>query len=278
MRVSRSSQGGKGPRVTADVPSEPGHGMGLVRRGPDPIRRLAAAHPDAAVEADDPAVVAALRGDLGARARIVPQAFDDDIASAIEELHEPVVDLPSGARLSFHPTPALTAIDVDTAAATGRDTAKLNRALIPDLARQIRLRALAGAILVDFAGMAIKRRGGLAPDLVRALRDDPEGPRLIGFTGLGLAEILRPRVRPPLHELLTGPRAAGLAALRAMARAVAADPARRPDLRAHPAVIAALRDDPGALTELAARIGRAAALRADPAMAWCAWTIEDPHG
>jgi hypothetical protein len=110
------------------------------------------------------------------------------------------------------------------------------------------------------------------------LRDDPEGPRLIGFTGLGLAEILRPRVRPPLHELLTGPRAAGLAALRAMARAVAADPARRPDLRAHPAVIAALRDDPGALTELAARIGRAAALRADPAMAWCAWTIEDPHG
>ena len=102
----------------------------------------------------------------------------------------------------------------------------VNRALLPALARQIRLRNLSGAILVDLAGLPARRRAALGPALAEALAEDPLRPRLLGFTALGLAEIVRPRVHPPLHELLAGPHAAGLAALRAVAAAVAAAPGR----------------------------------------------------
>ena len=78
----------------------------------------------------------------------------------------------------------------------------MNRALLPALARQIRLRNLSGAILVDLAGLPARRRAALGPALAEALADDPARPRLLGFTALGLAEIVRPRVHPPLHELL----------------------------------------------------------------------------
>ncbi len=89
----------------------------------------------------------------------------------------------------------------------------------------------------------------------------------MGFTGLGLAEILRPRVQPPLHEVLAGPHAAGLAGLRAAAREVAARPGWVPRLRASPAVVAALVADAGALAAFARAAGRAVVLEADPALA-----------
>jgi Ribonuclease G/E len=150
----------------------------------------------------------------------------------------------------------------------------VNRAAIPALARQIRLRNLSGAILVDFAGMPARRRGALGPALAAALADDPLHPRLLGFTALGLAEIVRPRVHPPLHELLTGPHAAGLAALRAIAAEYAAAPHRWPTLRASAAVVAALQADGEALADLARRAGRPLVLRADPALHAAEWIIE----
>jgi Ribonuclease G/E len=149
-----------------------------------------------------------------------------------------------------------------------------NRAVVPELARQIRLRNLSGAILVDFAGLPARRRSALGPALAEALEADPVRPRLVGFTGLGLAEIVRPRVHPPLHELLAGPHAAGLAALRRVAAEVVVYPHRPPVLRASPAVVAALQDDAAALADLAHRAGRALILRADPALPVAGWMIE----
>jgi Ribonuclease G/E len=106
------------------------------------------------------------------------------------------------------PNPALTAIDIDGAAGSAAAAPKvhaqrmLNTALIPELARQIVLRNLSGAILIDFAGMRNRARAGLLPPLGQALAADPLQPRLLGLTGLGFAEISRPRIRPPLHEQL----------------------------------------------------------------------------
>ena len=63
--------------------------------------------------------------------------------------------------MHIQPTSALIAIDIDaggrTAARTSKTTAQrhANRAIIPELTRQIRLRNLSGAILVDFAGMYV---------------------------------------------------------------------------------------------------------------------------
>jgi Ribonuclease G/E len=153
----------------------------------------------------------------------------------------------------------------------------INRAAMAGLARQIRLRNLSGAILIDFAGLPARRRAALGPALADTLAGDPLRPRLLGFTALGLAEIVRPRVRPPLHELLAGPHAAGLAALRHIAAEHAATPHRLPVLRAAPAVVATLQADAEALSDFARRTGRALILHADPALRGAEWVTEEIH-
>jgi Ribonuclease G/E len=282
VRITRSAQGGKGPRLSArDLPPAPE--AGLLRRGPDPLAELAARYPAAPVMVDDHALLAALRPTLGDRARYAPAVFTDAQAAALDALEHPDLTLPNGARLSIHPTPALVAIDVDAGRTTAervgkaRQQAGLNAAVIPALAAQLRLRNLSGAIVVDFAGLSVRRRAMLGPALETALAADPLHPRFLGFTALGLAEILRPRIRPPLHELLAGPHAAGLAALRALVSGTDPDPRRRPVLRASPAVVAALQADPVALPDLVRRLGREPVLRADPSLPPDGWTMDPAH-
>lgn len=176
------------------------------------------------------------------------------------------------------------AIDVDGGSAlTGPGTAGrrhlgINLSVLPEVARQIRLRDLSGAIFVDLAGMKVKQRPALGAAFAAALADDPLRPRFHGFTVLGLAEISRPRVRAPLHEMLATPLAAGLAALRSIARASRADPGRRLTLRAAPGVIAALETDPVALPELARIVGQGLTARSDPSMPVDGWRIEAVNG
>ena len=117
----------------------------------------------------------------------------------------------------------------------------------------------------------------LAPEFARALQDDPLAPRFLGFSALGLAEILRPRVHPPLHELLSGPHAAGLRALRRIAAEAAARPAAGFALRAAPDVVAALQADAEALADLARRTGRPLMLRSDPALPPGSCAPEETH-
>ena len=279
VRITRAAQGGKGPRLSAKLPQSPGS-PGLVARGPGAVEECAARYPDLPVFADDPAVVALLRPRLGDRITAARDLMDGALAELIEALASTDVTLPSGMRASFHPTPALVAIDLDTAGATpGRQPkapAQLaaNRAALPELARQIRLRNLSGAILLDLAGLSPKRRRELGPDIIAALAADPLRPRLIGFTGLGLAEILRPRIHPPLHELLAGPHAAGLAALREIAREAEAAPHLAFRLRAAPDVVDALGRDLVAGADLARRTGRPLIPVPDPKLPSCGWRIE----
>jgi Ribonuclease G/E len=285
VRVTRAAQGGKGPRLTARLSKAERSLVGagppaLLRRGLDPVLRFAAAYPEAPVVVEDPGLAAELRPALGLLRVEIGEAFDDDIEAAIEALAEPVAILPGGARLSVYPTPALTALDLDLGAATADPRPKefaqrlANMELCDEIARQIVLRNLSGAILLDFGGMPAKQRRTLARPLETALAFDPLEPRLLGFTALGLAEIVRPRVHPPLAELLAGPHAAGLAALRRAAREVAARPQQALSLRAAPAVVTALRADPVALPDFARRAGRALVLREDRALAPLGWTLD----
>ncbi len=263
VRITRAAQGGKGPRLSARLSDREqalvGHGPpALLHRGPDALARLAARHQ---------------------AAPITHGAFPDDVQDAVATLEGPRVTLPGAAAL-IYPTPALTAIDVDLAPvgrtpqqAAPRDA---NRALLPALARQIRLRNLGGPNLVDLAGMALRRRAGLAPDFAAALAADPLAPRFLGFSALGLAEILRPRIHPPLHEMLTGPHAAGLAALRALARSLAHTPWHPPVLHVTPPIAAALLADPVALDESAVLAGQRLRLITHPALPAPGWSLEDP--
>ena len=288
VRITRAAQGGKGPRLTAKLAAGELAGPGpiaLLHRGPGAVARLAMLHPAAPIELDDAALHAILRPDLGDRLIRVARAFDDSLESALESLITPSAALPGGANMTVHPTPALTAIDMDLSAASAgrggkaRTHDQANRAALPALARQIRLRNLSGAIVIDLAGLSAKRRAALGPAFAEALAGDPLAPRFLGFSGLGLAEILRPRVHPPLHELLAGPHAAGLAALRHAAGQAASRPHARLALYAAPAVIAALQADPLALPAFTAGAGHAITLRAVTAPPPAHWRIEDAsHG
>ncbi|WP_428484615.1 ribonuclease E/G [Rhodopila sp.] len=289
VRVTRAAQGSKGPRLSArltpdDAALVGGAPVGLLRRGPDPAMRLAARYPAASVLVNQPALAARLRPALGARVTMVDTAFDDDVAEAVEALFHPLVTLPGGASLSIWPTPALVAIDIDAGAALPAGGGRrgvheaLNRAILPALAAQIRLRDLSGGIVVDLAGLSARKRVQLAPDLAAALADDPLRPKFLGFTALGLAEIVRARVHPPLHELLSGPHAAGLAALRAVVASLNLNPRAMPALKAAPSVVSALHADPVALADLVRRTGRDLILRSDPSLPPCRWVLEQDHG
>ena len=265
VRVTRARPGRQGaaPEREADRGRRGLGGAGppaLLRRGPGAVERLAALHPDAPVRIDDHAALAELRPRLGDRITWTGAAFDDDVATQVEALANADLDLPDGSRLRIHPTPALVAIDVDAGAATGGAARQDRRPVGAEpraCCRRLRGRSgcatCPGAILVDFAGLPPRRRAALGPALAAALADDPLRPRLLGFTALGLAEIVRPRIHPPLHEMLAGPHAAGPGrAARDRRAALAADPGRPlPALRAAPAVVAALQADPVALPDLA---------------------------
>jgi ribonuclease G len=278
VRLTRAAQGGKGPRASARLSAEEaaaaaGQGVAFVRRGPDAVLRFAALAPGAAIVTDSATELARLRPIFAERVTRDADAFDDALESAFETLAGPDVELAGGGRISIHPTPALTAIDVDAGAhAGGRDAEaqlRFNRAAVVEVARQIRLRDLAGAILLDLAGLPVKRREQLTAPLAAALAEDPLQPRLLGLTRLGLFEIQRPRIHPPLYEVLgwpLSPLSRGLVALRRAAREAAAAPATPFRLRAAPSVIAALEAMPEALADYAAGAGRALVLLPDPAI------------
>jgi len=286
VRIVRAGQGGKGPRLTAalDEGDRARIGTGppaLIERGPHALVRIAALHPDAPVTVDDPALAATLRLELGARLSIARAAFDDAAEAAFEALKSPRATLPGGAEMHVYPTPALTAIDIDLAAASGERRGKTvahhgaNLKLLPALARQIRARNLGGAIVVDLAGLSPKRRAALGPAFSAALEGDVLRPRFLGFTALGFAEILRPRIHPPLHEVVAGPHAAGLEALRYLLAESEARPAAMLRLRAAPAVTNALAADSHAQADLARRTGRPLIMETDRNMPAKVWRIEE---
>ena len=246
VRVTRGAQGGKGPRVSVKrAPAIAATAPGLIERGPDAALRLRTSHPDSRIETDDAAEAARLG------ATLVPRAFDDAMEAEFETLAGPVVALPGGGRIIFQTTHALTAIDVDAGSHAGADRAAiqaLNTAAIAEAARQIRLRACAGAILLDVAGLAARDRATLEPTLRLALAPDRLA-ECLGTGPLGLFELRRARIHPPLAEVLAGPLTQGLALLRQAAREAAHAPHRRLALHAPAAVLDALRAMPEALAE-----------------------------
>ncbi|MCO6414857.1 ribonuclease E/G [Siccirubricoccus sp. KC 17139] len=289
VRVSRAAQGGKGPRLTARLSAAeaalgPAEGPPkLLAQGPEAALRLARALPTAPVVTDGPALAARLRAALG-EGRVVlshQPVFDAALDGEFAALAEPEVPLPGGGRLLIHPTPALTAIDVDAGPVAGQDRAaqqRFNLLAVAESARQVRLRRLAGGILLDLAGLSVKQRAAYAEPLGKALARDGLA-QLLGLGPLGLFEIRRQRVHPPLHEVLAGPLTPGLAALRQAVREDAAVPGRRLALRVAPVVLAALQGLPGALAEAEAAMTRKLTLRPDPSLPLAGWTIEEmPHG
>jgi ribonuclease G len=287
VRVVRAAQGGKGARLAAAT-GEPDAGQAtagppaLLARGPTPLVALAQAWPDAPIVIDDAAIAARLPPVLRPRVQRVPHAFDPETEAACAALADQVVALPGGMRASITPTPALVAIDMDGGGASADRRAKqtaqfaANRDALPALLHQIRLRNLSGAIVLDVAGLAIRKRQALRETIEAALAQDPLRPRFLGFTALGLAEILRTRIRPPLHEMLSGAPGRALRMLDDWVRQCAGQPGRAPALRVGTDLARALAEDPDAIADAVRLSGHQPAWRLDPSLPSLGWTYD--HG
>jgi hypothetical protein len=153
-----------------------------------------------------------------------------------------------------------------------------------EAARQVALRGLAGNIVIDLAGLpgGTGARGSLLAEATSAFSAWVPEARVLGFSRLGLLEIVRPRIHPPLAEVLgtpaegvvLSPLTHALAAFRA-ALALLAQPGAVPRLVAAPAVIAAARDEAAAMASFAARAGRPLLLAEEPGLRASAWRVED---
>ena len=127
------------------------------------------------------------------------------VDEAIGEALEKTVPLKSGGRITIEETRACVAIDVDSSRdAGGGSLNRINEEAALEIVRQIRLRNLAGKIVVDFAGHSDFRFiKPLLDILEQGMRSDMTKSRVIGLSRAGLVEIVRVRKRPSLMELMT---------------------------------------------------------------------------
>jgi len=140
------------------------------------------------------------------------------INAAIREALKPRVELPSGGYIIIQLTEALTVIDVNsgsfTRSATARETVLwTNCEAATEIARQLRLRNLAGVIVVDFIDMESRRdQLQVLEHFNKALRADKARPQIAQLSELGLVELTRKRQGQNIYELFgrTCPTCGGL--------------------------------------------------------------------
>lgn len=131
------------------------------------------------------------------------------IEKAIDEMHERKVWLPSGAYLVIDQTEALTMIDVNTGKYIGskdlQDTVfHTNFEAAEEIARQLRLRAIGGIVVIDFIDMdSQKDRDKLVEQLQDLFKGDRCKARVYGVTSLGLVEITRKRARLDMRSIMS---------------------------------------------------------------------------
>ncbi len=133
------------------------------------------------------------------------------VNAAIREAMKPRVDLPSGGYIIIEKTEALTVIDVNsgsfTRSATARETVLwTNCESATEIARQLRLRNIAGVIVVDFIDMESRRdKLQVLEHFNNAMRSDKAKPQIAQLTELGLVELTRKRQGKNIYELFGSP-------------------------------------------------------------------------
>lgn len=257
----------RGAMVEVELRSEPRRGKLAIARliGPsDGSPRLLQANPG---------VAELLRA--GARdAELIEGREARDIADEAEaEALETIHPLPGGGSLAIEPTRALTAIDVDLGERKGPDAKRITRqanlSALKEAARLLRLKGLAGLVVIDLVG-----RGHDGNALMAAARAafGPDNPGVaIGPVGrFGTVEISLPRRIRPLFELLC--REDGMLSDRTLAHRLVrrmeaegfAQPGSRLAARCSPGVAAAAEPLVRQLTET---MGARFSVSADPACA-----------
>lgn len=133
------------------------------------------------------------------------------VESHLGAMFNPTVQLKSGGYLVIGITEALVAVDVNSGKATKESSIeatalKTNLEAAEEVARQMRLRDLAGLIVIDFIDMD-ERRNNTAVEkrLKDKLKTDRARIQIGRISGFGLLEMSRQRLRPGMLEATTQP-------------------------------------------------------------------------
>lgn len=226
------------------------------------------------------------------------EAAPYDLEGIIRRALRRRVWLPGGGYLVIDQAEALCVIDVNSGKYTGRgglgETAlAINRLAARETARQIRLRNVGGAILVDFIDMQSDGdRARILREMEEMVREDPVRVQVHGFTRLGLLEMTRRRSKRSLSGVAerTCPVCGGkgtvledrrlLSFLAARLRQSAGE--RGPGactVRVHPLLAHRLRTTlAGALEEMARPLGLSVRVEEDPEQAADGLRVERPGG
>jgi len=133
------------------------------------------------------------------------------VESYLSSMFNPTVQLRSGGYIVIGVTEALVAIDVNSGRATREgsieETAlKTNLEAAEEVARQLRLRDLAGLIVIDFIDMdERKNNAAVEKRLKDKLKSDRARIQVSRISGFGLLEMSRQRLRPGMIEATTQP-------------------------------------------------------------------------
>ncbi|RAI28424.1 ribonuclease, partial [Rhodoplanes elegans] len=131
------------------------------------------------------------------------------VETQLDAMFSPTVQLRSGGYIVLNQTEALVAIDVNSGRATREhhieDTAlKTNLEACEEVARQLRLRDLAGLIVIDFIDMDEKRNNrAVERKLKECLKNDRARIQVGRISHFGLMEMSRQRIRTSVFESST---------------------------------------------------------------------------
>jgi ribonuclease E len=154
----------------------------------------------------------------------IPLFHRYQVESQFDAMHSPVVQLRSGGYIVINPTEALVAIDVNSGRSTKErnieETAvRTNVEAAEEIARQVRLRDLAGLIVIDFIDMEESRHQRQVEHKVKdSMRTDRARIQIGRISAFGLLELSRQRLRPSLLEHSTEicPHCAGIGRIRSI--------------------------------------------------------------
>ncbi len=124
------------------------------------------------------------------------EGIEEQLAQALSA----EVPLPSGGRIVIAETRALVAIDVDSGASG--DAIQTNLEAITETMRQIRLRELAGQVVIDVLAMPDRTDRDCVLNTLKEICDGDDDVFIHGYSNLGLMELTRKRRRPSLSQMV----------------------------------------------------------------------------
>ena len=135
----------------------------------------------------------------------------NNIEQQLSSIYADEVFLPSGGSLVLNQTEALVAIDVNSGSSTKyhniEETAlKTNLEAAEEIARQLRLRDMAGLVVIDFIDMEkFANRRSIEKKLKESLKSDRSKIQVGKISSFGLLEMSRQRIRSSIKEGVYSP-------------------------------------------------------------------------